>query len=149
MQLEDILKMVELFRGLNEDQLHQIMKISQEENYKNGEVIFDQGATGDKMYIVGAGQVEIKIKSHTGYTFSAVYLGEGQVFGEMALVDESTRSAAVISAQDNTVVYSIPASDFTELCKTDTAIGYLMMRNIAQDLSFKMRHRDLDPSSRA
>ena len=149
MELQSILKQVELFRGLSDDQLQQVAAITSKELFEVGQIIFNQGEDGDKMYIVGNGQVEIKVQHRTGYTYSAVYLGEGQVFGEMALIDESTRSASVIGAQEDTIVYSISREEFERLCTTDTATGYLMMRNIAQDLSFKMRHRDFDPSDRA
>ena len=57
-----------------------------------------------------------------------------------------TRSASVIGVDDETVVYGIPNDRFTALCVSDPEIGYIMMRNIAQDLSFKLRHRDFDPS---
>jgi len=65
----------------------------------------------------------------------------------MALIDETTRSATVIAAQENTKVYTIPRDEFTRLCTTQTDIGYLMMRNIAQDLSFKLRHQDFDATA--
>jgi CRP-like cAMP-binding protein len=147
MDLPTIMKRVELFRGLNEDQLGQVSDISRQEVFDKGAVIVTQGATGDRMYIVSQGQVEVQIRTAEGNTFPAIYLGEGQVFGEMALIDEGKRSASVVAVGDNTVLYSIPSESFTDLCLTDTGIGYVMMRNLAQDLSFKLRHRDFDPSS--
>jgi CRP-like cAMP-binding protein len=68
-------------------------------------------------------------------------LGKGQIIGEMTLVDEGRRSATVIAAEEPTTVYSIPNSAFTTLCQSNTDIGYVIMRNIAQDMSFKLRHR--------
>lgn len=147
MELKDIMRRVELFRGLKDDQIQQIANISKKEVYSNSALIFSQGTAGDKMYVVGQGQVEVQVRDSGGNTYAAVYLGEGQVFGEMALIDEGTRSASVLAVEDNTVLYSIPSEDFTALCEDDTGIGYVMMRNIAQDLSFKLRHRDFDPSS--
>ena len=73
-----------------------------------------------------------------------VYLGAGQVVGEMTLVDSGRRSASVISAEEGTIVYSIPNDVFSRLCETDTGIGYMIMRNIAQDMSFKLRHHDYE-----
>lgn len=147
MELKDIMRRVELFRGLKDDQIQQIANISKKEVYSNSALIFSQGTPGDKMYVVGQGQVEVQVRDSGGNTYAAVYLGEGQVFGEMALIDEGTRSASVLAVEDNTILYSIPSEDFTALCEDDTGIGYVMMRNIAQDLSFKLRHRDFDPSS--
>jgi len=145
-ELLQILKGVELFRDLSEEQLDQISKISKKEVYSKGETICKQGDPGDAMYVISSGQVEINVRDNNGNAYSALYLGAGQLVGEMALVDEGTRSASVIGVEDQTVVYNIPNNKFTVLCVADTAIGYIMMRNIAQDLSFKLRHRDYDPT---
>lgn len=145
-ELLQILKGVELFRDLSEDQLDQISKISKKESYSKGETICKQGDPGDAMYVISSGQVEINVRDNNGNAYSALYLGAGQLVGEMALVDEGTRSASVIGVEDQTIVYNIPNNKFTALCVSDTAIGYIMMRNIAQDLSFKLRHRDYDPT---
>lgn len=146
MELMSIMRRVELFRGLTEAQLTRLGAISQREQYPRGAVVFEQNSTGDRMYIVGSGQVEVRVNGSNGTAQTAVYLGEGQVFGEMALVDSGLRSATLVAVGDDTVVYSIPADEFHALCTADTAIGYIMMRNIAQDLSFKVRHRDKELS---
>lgn len=146
-ELTQVMRGVELFHGLTAEQLARIASISKREMYQKGQVVFEQDSVGDRMYIVTHGQVEINIRAGSGERFAALYLGEGQVFGEMALIDEGRRSAAVIAAHDSTVVYAIPNAEFTTLCKSDTAIGYVMMRNIAQDLSFKLRHRVLDSAT--
>lgn len=146
MDILHIMKRVELFRGLDDSQLHQISNISKREVYRRGETICVQGEPGDRMFIISKGEVEIVVRDAKGHTYSALFLGQGQVVGEMALIDQGTRSATVLASDDETTVYSIPNNAFTRLCETDTQIGYLMMRNLAQDLSFKLRHRDFDPS---
>ena len=87
--------------------------------------------------------MEIQIEFADGKKRSVTFLGEGQVFGELALIDQGARSAAVIVVADNTVIYKLPAEDFLGLCRTDTMIGFIMMRNLAQDISFKLRHQNL------
>ncbi len=71
-----------------------------------------------------------------------VNLGRGQSFGEMGLVDQGARSATVRAGSD-TKVYAINCQQFQELCHEDTHLGFLVMRNIAADLSFKLRYRNL------
>lgn len=146
MELVQIMKQVEIFQELTDTQLESISKISKQEAYAKGETICSQGSPGDRMYIISSGQVEIVIRDGKGHTYSALFLGTGQVVGEMALIDQGARSATVIAAEPETIVYSIPTAEFTQLCQEDTAIGYVMMRNLAMDLSFKLRHRDFDPS---
>jgi CRP-like cAMP-binding protein len=143
MDLVTIMRRSELFRGLSDDQLQRLTSISTSMVYHRGEVIFEQGTIGDRMYIIAQGQVEVRVHDRTsGEGTTAVYLGQGQVIGEMALIDSGRRSATLVAFGDNTTLYSIPKDEFTALCQQDTAIGYIMMRNLALDLSFKMRHHD-------
>lgn len=69
------------------------------EYFSAGEAIFRAGDEGHCMYVVQEGQVEIKV----GDKLIEV-LGPGEVFGEMALVDNSPRSADVIAKTDCRVV---------------------------------------------
>lgn len=147
MELVQILKGVDLFNGLNTDQLQRLVSISQREVYDADAVIFQQGAPGDKMYVVMSGQVELRFEDGKGSNQAALYLGSGQIFGEMALLDQGTRSATIIAVQDGTELYAISSSDFIVLCSTDTSIGYVMMRNMALDLSFKLRHKNLNTAA--
>jgi CRP-like cAMP-binding protein len=87
MELLKVMKHIELFRGLNDQQLLRLADISKQETYHQGQVICRQGDPGDKMFWVADGQVEIKLEDSQGGSYSVVYLGEGQVVGEMALID--------------------------------------------------------------
>jgi CRP-like cAMP-binding protein len=60
-----------------------------------GQVIFDENDTGDVMYIVKEGQVDIKARDMT-----VEIVGAGGIFGEMGLVDTSARSASAIARTD-------------------------------------------------
>jgi CRP-like cAMP-binding protein len=61
----------------------------------------------------------------------------------MSLVDQGPRSASVRAIQEPTVVQVIRHDDFLDLCQRNTHIGYVVMFNMAADLSFKLRHRNL------
>ncbi len=142
-----LLKAADLFAGLTDEQLQQLIDISQEITYKADEVICKQGDEGDKLYIIRQGQVEVNVEGEQGRSRSQVYLGAGQVFGEMALIDYGPRSATIRSIHNDTVVDGISREAFTSLCNEDKAIGYIVMRNLAIELSFKLRHRNLDPNA--
>jgi CRP-like cAMP-binding protein len=141
--IKQLLGRVNLFRGLDDDQLTRVAAITHAETFDTGEIIFEQDDDGDKMYVVGSGQVEIKVKNETGDLHSVLILGQGQSFGEMALLDQGPRSASVVAIQPHTILYALSGDHFKTLCASDTAIGYIMMRNIALDLSFKIRHQNL------
>lgn len=146
MQLMTMIRQIELFRGLSEAQIGRLAEISQEETYQDGATILNMDKPGDSLYIIGQGQVEIHLPQEGGELRPALYLGEGQIFGEMALLEAATRSATVVAAHDATIVYGIHRDDFLSLCQSDTQLGYLVMRNLALDLSFKLRHRNIADS---
>jgi CRP/FNR family transcriptional regulator, cyclic AMP receptor protein len=142
-----LLKAADLFLGLNDEQLQSMLDLSHELKFGRDELIFAQGDEGDKLYIVRNGQVEISVEQGDGTSRSQVYLGQGQTFGEMALIDQGKRSATVRAVKDGTIVDAIDRPTFLGLCDEDKAIGYVVMRNLALDLSFKLRHRNLDPNN--
>lgn len=144
MELVSLLKGVELFDGLDDDDLAEIAGLCHEVHYRKGEVITAQGEAGNELYIVRDGFVEVLLNAEGGQSPRAVVnLGTGQIFGEMALVDQGPRSASVRAVGDDTSVNVIDREAFTTLCERNTRVGYVVMRNMAADLSFKLRHHHL------
>ena len=141
----ELLGSVELFEGATQEELHMLAGICRERTFPAGEVITAQGEVGDELFIVENGFVEV-IRSGTtpeAGPRTVVNLGQGQIFGEMALVDHGPRSATVRAASDPTTVLVVHREDFERACEQNNRLGYTVMRNIAADLSFKLRHRNL------
>jgi CRP/FNR family transcriptional regulator, cyclic AMP receptor protein len=146
MELHDLLETVEMFEGLTEAEIDQLAALCHEEVYGNDQLIFSQGQIGDTMYVVREGFVEIIIghgSDAPDTPKSIIHLGSGQVFGEMALVDRGRRSATARSVSGHTVLDGFRREAFMSLCEADHQIGYTVMRNLAADLSFKLRHSNL------
>ncbi len=150
MSVTEHLQQSELFSGLTPEQVEQITVLGQEVMYDAEDVIIREGDPSDEIYIICNGMVEVDVSRGAipdvpgpPQMTSLVRLGQGQVFGEMALVDRGARSATVRCVQDGSVLYVIPCQAFWDLCDSDHDIGYVVMRNIAADLSFKLRHRNL------
>jgi CRP/FNR family transcriptional regulator, cyclic AMP receptor protein len=144
MHLEQVLRGIDLFEGLSEEQLAKVAQICMEKQYCSGQMIALEGAAGDELYIITQGFVEVLIGQRPNATARVVVsLGHGQIIGEMALLDQGPRSASVRATTDPTTLQVIRREDFEALCEQDHRIGYLVMRNLAVDLSFKLRHRNL------
>jgi len=147
----DSLKRVEILSDLTNDQLARVAAICQEKTCEKDDIIVKELEPSDEIYIIhtGTAQVSIAETSVTAETLAAsgptalISLGQGQIFGEMALIDMGPRSATVRITSPKADLYVIRRDDFVELCETDTDIGYKVMRNLAADLSFKLRHRNL------
>jgi CRP/FNR family transcriptional regulator, cyclic AMP receptor protein len=147
----DSLKRVEILIGLTDEQLARVGEICQIKTYSAGEVIVQEREPSNEMYIIHSGSADVDLAGSriTAETLAApgpqsiVSLGQGQMFGEMSLIDMGPRSATVRCTSDNTALYVIPRDTFIQLCEQDADIGYKVMRNLAADLSFKLRHRNL------
>ncbi|HIP96030.1 MAG TPA: cyclic nucleotide-binding domain-containing protein [Anaerolineae bacterium] len=147
----EFLKKIALSSGLSDDEIARIGQVCREIVVNRGDVILEENAPSDAMYIIHEGMVKVLFEPGkvTPEALAApaltplLSLGRGQVFGEMGLVDRGARSATVRCAADNTRLFAINRDDFLQLCEEDTRIGYVVMRNIAKDLSFKLRVRNL------
>jgi CRP-like cAMP-binding protein len=137
--------------GLSEEELAQVAALCYERVFQAGEIIVRQCEPTDELYIIESGSAEVELSGNgrpTEQTVAArprarISLGQGQVFGEMALVDTGLRSATVRCSSNGTRVLVIRRHDLIGLCEQDTDIGYRVMRNLAADISFKLRHRNL------
>jgi CRP/FNR family cyclic AMP-dependent transcriptional regulator len=144
MELRRVLQGVDLFEGLKEDELDEVAKICFEKRYVAGDTITKEGDTSDELFIITDGFVEVLLGERPKSSARVVVsLGSGQIIGEMALLDQGPRSASVRATSDPTIVQMIQRQDFDKLCQQNTNIGYKVMRNLAADLSFKLRHRNL------
>jgi CRP-like cAMP-binding protein len=139
-----------LFAGLTSEQIERISALGREVTYRRGDVIVREGEPSDDVYVVCRGMVEVLVTKGAIPDVpgpppmkSIVELGPGQSFGEMTLVDRGVRSATIRCVEDGTVLYTIPRRELLALCDSDSRVGYLLMRNVASDLSFKLRHRNL------
>lgn len=143
MELVTLLRSNELFAGLNDTQVEALAKVFKERTFAQGELVFSQGEPGDRLYLVREGFVAVVAETPDGADKALVNLGTGQTVGEIALIDQGTRSATVRAIGDGTILAWVDRDTFEKLCESDTAIGYRVMRNIAADLSFKLRHQTM------
>jgi len=150
MSVIELLQHSELFSGLKPGQIERIAALGREVVCDAGDVIIREGEPSDEMYVIRSGMVEVLVSRGVNPDVPGppqltplVRLGQGQFFGEMALVDHGARSATVRCVEDGTVLYLIPREAFWALCDGDHHIGYVVMCNVAADLSFKLRHRNL------
>ena len=142
MDTVELLKGVDMFEGLTEQELRRVGAICREAKYAKGQVVTSQGEEGDEMFIVRDGLVEVTVGEAGEGPRTVVNLGTGQVVGEMALVDRGPRSATVRCVTD-AMLNVIERDAFEELCQSSAQIGMVVYRNLAADLSFKLRHRHL------
>ncbi len=149
MQLLNILRQADIFYGISKENLTRVVDVCQACEYKKGDIVVKENTPSNELYIITEGVVEIVIDpSLLGGPSDAepavvAILWPGQTFGEVGLVDRGMRSASARAASDDTKLQAIKREDLIHLCEEDRYFGYLLMRNIASDLAFKIRNTDL------
>jgi CRP/FNR family transcriptional regulator, cyclic AMP receptor protein len=98
-----------------------------------GDVIFEEGSTGRDLYVVLDGMIEIAKVSGAQKTV-IVTLGKGEFFGEMAVIDGSSRSATAISAAHGTRVMRINHARFVYLVSQQPAFALMIMDALSKRL---------------
>ena len=140
MSIVPLLKKVEILNNLSESQLQKVAELCREQTCNADDLIFKENDKSSELYLIQDGLVEITLSvPEPGTEQSIVTLGKGQIFGEVALVDEGPRTASARCIADGTRLWVARRADFISLCERDTSIGFLVMKNIAADLSFKLR----------
>jgi CRP-like cAMP-binding protein len=146
-----LLEQIEIFADLDVERLRRISAICTERLYEPGDIIFHENSQSDELFLILRGEVEIQVdpkmlgvsdEESPGPTTIAT-LRRDQSFGEIALVDKGLRSASAHCAAPGTHLLAIQRDDLIELCRQDFEMGYLVMRNMAGDLAFKIRQTDL------
>ncbi len=86
MSTADLLGEVWLFHNANKASLETLAAFAFNREYKAGDVIMEEGQTGNGMYMITEGKVEV-LKGDLASPQRVAELGKGEVFGEMALLD--------------------------------------------------------------
>ncbi len=98
-----------------------------------GDVIFEEGSTGRELFVVLDGKVEIA-KLNAAARTVIVTLGKGEFFGEMAVIDGSSRSATAIAAEPKTRVMRINHARFVYLVSQQPAFALMVMDALSKRL---------------
>lgn len=87
------LRKVQLFEGLSDDDVQRIQNVAETVVLSSGEVLFEEGKKGDTFYVVLRGRVELIKRGRDGSEQKLAIAREGEAFGEMALLNQTPRSA--------------------------------------------------------
>jgi len=126
-----------LFRNLDETERAQILMIGLRKVCRAGEVLFREGDVGDGLFIVVKGSVRISKQSATGEEALAV-LEPPAFFGEMALIDHTSRAADAIVNEDSELFF-IPLQDLRSLIEVQHGIALKILYALCEVLAQRLR----------
>lgn len=97
----DVLRQAPLFSALDDEAIESLVSSLAETRLRRGEVLFHEGDSGDKLYVVLEGKVKLGRTSADGRENLLAILGPGQMFGELSLFDPGPRSATVTAVTES------------------------------------------------
>lgn len=139
----NLLSGLPIFEGLGDGELRKIARLFTQKLYRPNEKVFEKGAIGHEAYIVMRGQVNILLEENSNPVAS---VSSGQIFGEQAFLDGAARGGFAVAGQAS-ILLVIQRSAFYELVEREPHLGMVVMRNIAMDLSNKLRRANTALSS--
>lgn len=130
---EATLQNVPLFSQLTPVDLQRVEEVARERAYPKNSVILFEDDPGDSLFVVKQGQVKVVLIGEDGREVILSVLGEGQFFGEMALLDDEPRSAHVIAMEDSTLVV-LRREDFQGILLQSPALALALLRELTRRL---------------
>ena len=104
METTELLAGAELFRFFDRESLEDLSSHAIPIRYGRGEIIFTEGATADRLYVVNDGRVAITKRAFDGRESVVALMEEGDLFGEMPLFDGQPRTAEARSLEPTEMV---------------------------------------------
>lgn len=136
--MENPLRSVELFRGLDALQLAHLASISQEVTLKKNETLFREGDAPEFFYVIVKGRVRIS-KQIPGFGEEALAILEpGSYFGEMEIIEATPRAAQAV-AHESAVLRAIRIVDLHDAMGSDRELAVALLWSFTRTLSHRLR----------
>jgi CRP/FNR family transcriptional regulator/CRP/FNR family cyclic AMP-dependent transcriptional regulator len=130
----DLLKGVELFSELNEEQLEMIANLVIVKNYNRDETVVLEGDDSvQALYLIATGSVQVYMTGVDGRETILSFLERGDFFGEMSLIDGEPRSASVRTVSDAKLLV-IPRDSFLSLIRKSPEISMGLLSELCKRL---------------
>jgi CRP/FNR family transcriptional regulator len=124
----DLLKKVPLFAGLDDKELQQIATSMRERRFRSGDTVTQEGSGGVGFFVVEEGEAEVDVGGEARGS-----IGPGDYFGEIALINESPRTAT-LTAKTEMLCYGMTPWDFRPLVESNSAIAWKLLTAMAEKM---------------
>jgi CRP-like cAMP-binding protein len=124
----EALQRVPIFADLSESEVRQIALLFKERHFSVGETVVKEGSDGAAFFLIDSGEATVSVGGTERTSLKA-----GDYFGEIALIDEGTRSAT-ITATSELVCYGLTLWEFRPLVLENGAIGWKLLQSLSKKL---------------
>jgi CRP/FNR family cyclic AMP-dependent transcriptional regulator len=128
-----VLKSVPLFASFPDEQLRMLVTVVMRRSAPRASVIMAAGDQIDSLYIVISGRLKVMMSDSEGKEVILSLIGPGEFFGEMGLIDDSPRSASVVTIEPCELL-SISKRDFKKCLAENFEMSMAVMRGLVRRL---------------
>lgn len=128
---QEVLRTVPFFSDLTDSELSELGKSLVRRRFSAGQVIFHLGDPGGLLYIIETGRIKIFFPNTEGNEVVLAILGQDEFFGELALFDDSPRSATAETVE-NTTVYTLNRNECLRYLTSNPDLSIKMLSTLAR-----------------
>ncbi len=136
----------ELCQGLAGQDINHLKSILKLMTFKSGDLIINKGEDADSLFFLAKGKVSVTISLPGGNVKRLTTFSPGMAFGEMAIIERSTRSADV-QADTDVHCYALSVDSFDKLDQTNVNLKTTLLVNLARNLSERLRKANQEISA--
>ncbi len=141
-QVQIHLRKIPLLAGLSDEEMLKIKTELRIRQYAKREVVLHKGGIGDGLLFLLSGQLQVIDVTEDGRAIGLRMLAPGDFFGEIALINNSTRSASVVAMTEVLVAF-LPAPTAMHLFAHSPSVAAQMLRHLAQKIQRDSEFRSL------
>lgn len=122
-----------IFADLDEAEVREILQRARRRRFRRGEVICHEGDPGDTAHLIDKGHVAVRITTPLGDVATVRVLGPGELFGEMAALDERPRMATIVALRP-TETWSLHRRVIDELRREQRSVDRTLLHNALDEV---------------
>jgi CRP/FNR family cyclic AMP-dependent transcriptional regulator len=128
-----MLEKTPLFSSLNASELALLSSQAVTRTFPKNSIIINEGDASDALYVMNSGRVKVFLSDDDGKEMVLNTLGPGEYFGEVAMLDNATRSASIVTLEKTNITI-IPKNDFEACLLRNSELAMLIIRDLAKRL---------------
>jgi CRP-like cAMP-binding protein len=141
-QLQIHLRKIPLLAELSDEEMRRVKQELRIRSYQKRDIVLQKGGSGDGLLFLLSGQLQVIDITEDGRAIGLRMLAPGDFFGEIALINNSTRSASVVALSDVLVAF-LPAATAMHLFSHSPPVAKQMLRHLAQKIQRDSEFRAL------
>ncbi len=138
MEITEITRQSDIFQGLSDGELSQLAQICKMVSYPEGKTICCEGEMGEEIFVLAEGKASVEANRNRKKRIQIGSIGQGEIFGEMSIIEDLPRTATLIADVDSKLVV-IDRVELENLMNRNNHLGKVVMQNMAKGLSRKLR----------